>query len=186
MQGSLEEWIERGGPTDESMQDQVVLHSTECRDAESTTRRYPVRSASFTNIDSVIDYEEMLNIIRFSGSAKRIILDSRGSSFVKQGHMPGAIHIPYKSLSDERSTVRLKKKADLMETFRMAGVDPLDSSTTIVCTCGSGVSACSLYLALFECGRREDGREPSPKTRVYDGSWQEWSLYSEAPKVGEL
>ena len=123
-----------------------------------------------------------------------ILLDARGSSFAKKGHIPGAIQIPYSTLMDHNNNNRnnnnrnkkdivadsnnlLFKDREAMQTlFQQAGVDPT-TKQTVVCSCGSGVSACSLYVALLECGR------DYKNTFLYDGSWQEWSQIKTLPKV---
>ena len=122
-----------------------------------------------------------------------ILLDARGSSFAKKGHIPSAIQIPYSMLMDHnnnRNNINRNKKdivadsnnllfkdREAMQTlFQQAGVDPT-TKQTVVCSCGSGVSACSLYVALLECGR------DYKSTLLYDGSWQEWSQIKTLPKV---
>jgi thiosulfate/3-mercaptopyruvate sulfurtransferase len=97
--------------------------------------------------------------------------------------MPGDIDVPYNTLADQRSTVKLKTTAKLLDIFRDVGVNSADSSTQVICTCGSGVSACCMYLAVIECGRQVEGHATPPITRMCDGSWQEWKLYPDAPKV---
>ena len=129
-----------------------------------------------------------------------LVLDARGSSFAQTGHMPGAKHVPYStlmalpqsSLLSEESRKRpeeatpefrnfFKDRASLRQLFQDATTskddkDPITTTQTVVCSCGTGVSACSLYLALLECGRTHP-------TVLYDGSWQEWKQLDDMPKV---
>ena len=55
-----------------------------------------------------------------------VIIDTRGSSFAKKGHIPGAIHIPYSSLSQLEDPLRLKSKTELVQiiydAFVMNGI----------------------------------------------------------------
>jgi thiosulfate/3-mercaptopyruvate sulfurtransferase len=85
------------------------------------------------------------------------------------GHIPGSRNVPFKSLSDEATGV-LKSAAEIEGIFTNAGVD---LSKPVVCSCGSGVTACVTALALAVTGREF--------VAVYDGSWAEWSAAADAP-----
>jgi thiosulfate/3-mercaptopyruvate sulfurtransferase len=58
----------------------------------------------------------------------------------------------------------------LRPVFEAAGVDP---SKPVVSTCGSGVSAAVINLALYELGRED--------AAMYDGSWAEWGGRDDTP-----
>ncbi|MCA3739404.1 3-mercaptopyruvate sulfurtransferase [Phenylobacterium sp.] len=79
---------------------------------------------------------------------------------LRSGHMPGARNLPFDQLLTPEG--QLKSVAALSEVFREAGVD---LARPIIATCGSGVTASVLALALEVLG--------SPAA-VYDGSWAEW------------
>ena len=66
---------------------------------------------------------------------------------------------------------------ELQKVFREVGIDP-NSNKTIICSCGSGVSACTTFLALELCGRNVDNQP----TFLYDGSWSEWGNDTLTPK----
>jgi len=89
---------------------------------------------------------------------------------LRSGHMPGARNLPSQSVV--AADGRLKSAAELAALFAEAGVD-LDRP--IITTCGSGVSAAILALALARLGR--DG------VPVYDGSWTEWGGRADTPVV---
>jgi thiosulfate/3-mercaptopyruvate sulfurtransferase len=106
-----------------------------------------------------------------SGAAQ--IVDARGAPRfrgeapeprpgLRSGHMPGARNLPFDRLLTPEG--RLKTPVALAEAFREAGVD---LARPIVATCGSGVTASVLALALEVLGA---------PTAVYDGSWAEWGL----------
>jgi len=81
--------------------------------------------------------------------------------------MPGAINLPYSALIDGDG--RLKQGASLNDVLAHAGLDP---ARPVVTTCGSGVTAAIISLALETLGR------PS---RLYDGSWAEWGSRTDTP-----
>jgi len=86
------------------------------------------------------------------------------------GHMPGALNVPWGGLINADGT--MKTDDALRAAFEAAGVD-LDGP--IVTTCGSGVSAALLALALARLGRED--------VAVYDGSWTEWGGRADTPVV---
>jgi thiosulfate/3-mercaptopyruvate sulfurtransferase len=80
---------------------------------------------------------------------------------LRSGHMPGARNVPFSTLLKADGT--LKPKAELARVFQEAGIDV---TRPVVTSCGSGVSAAVLTLALAIIGRDDTG--------LYDGSWSEW------------
>ncbi|MGE0034472.1 MAG: 3-mercaptopyruvate sulfurtransferase [Xanthobacteraceae bacterium] len=86
---------------------------------------------------------------------------------VRPGHMPGAFNVPVTGLIDNGRLIAPEKIA---ERFRAGGVD-LDKP--IITSCGSGVTAATLWFALDAIGK-------APKA-LYDGSWTEWGAAGEMP-----
>jgi len=85
---------------------------------------------------------------------------------LRGGHIPKSKNVPFTSLLNEDST--MKDVDGLKATFAAAGAD---LSRPVITTCGSGVTACVLSLALQRIGH--------DRHAVYDGSWSEWGMYSD-------
>ncbi|HET7084466.1 MAG TPA: 3-mercaptopyruvate sulfurtransferase [Rhizomicrobium sp.] len=87
---------------------------------------------------------------------------------VRGGHMPGARNVHYRKLLNDDGTLRPAEEL-------RAAFDAVDLDRPIVTSCGSGLTAAILLLALDEIGAR--------KVSLYDGSWTEWGGRPEAPVV---
>ena len=171
MQGSLEEWAEKGGAVEEGTANIPAASDVDVTKSAGYKARNPT---------NVVDMQRMMEAVERQegndGDCSEKILDPRGSTFDK-AHMPGAINIPYRSIVTEDDTLKSKSKEELQALFDAAGVD-VNTKREIMLTCGSGVSVCHLWVALAECGRYN-----ADKTFVYDGSWAEWGVEEETPKV---
>ncbi|HVX72458.1 MAG TPA: 3-mercaptopyruvate sulfurtransferase [Devosia sp.] len=91
---------------------------------------------------------------------------------LQSGHMPGAVSVPSGDLVAQG---RLKPVAELQALFAAAGVD---LGRPIVTSCGSGVTASTLMLALMLAGARD--------VAVYDGSWAEWGSRNDTAIVRDI
>ncbi|MCB1348923.1 MAG: 3-mercaptopyruvate sulfurtransferase [Paracoccaceae bacterium] len=92
---------------------------------------------------------------------------------LRMGHIPNSKNVPWASLLNADGT--MKDPATLKGLFEAAGVD---LSKPIISSCGSGVNAAILDLALTRIGHQRHA--------VYDGSWAEWGMYNDlAVATGE-
>ncbi len=85
---------------------------------------------------------------------------------LRAGHIPGSKNVPYGTLLNADGT--MKAPAELKAVFEAAGVDLAKPAIT---SCGSGVTAAILSLALERIGHRTHA--------LYDGSWSEWGAYED-------
>ncbi|KAB0573110.1 3-mercaptopyruvate sulfurtransferase [Brucella pituitosa] len=129
------------------------------------------------NAAKVVDFAEMSKIVdgrssqiadaraagRFTGR------DAEPRAGMRSGHMPGARNVPVGSLSENG---QLKSLDSLREIFASAGVD---LNKPVVTSCGSGVTAAVITLALTSLGHEDN--------RLYDGSWSEWGSRQDTPVV---
>lgn len=89
---------------------------------------------------------------------------------VRSGHIPGSRNVPSPNVLNADGT--MKSREELLAIFKAAGIDP---SAPVVTTCGSGVTASILSLALAVIGQTN--------AAVYDGSWAEWGAEGGPPIV---
>lgn len=107
------------------------------------------------------------------------IIDARGAARftgeaeepregMRSGHIPNSRNVPYSSLLNADKT--MKSPDELKSIFEEAGVD---LSKPAITTCGSGVTAAILMLAMERFGKTD--------TSLYDGSWAEWGAFPTVP-----
>ena len=83
---------------------------------------------------------------------------------MRSGHIPKSVNLPFTDTIDPHSTY-IKSDSALEDIFTMRELAP-DAKLAVLC--GSGVTACTLALALYKSRRQE--------AAIYDGSWSEWGV----------
>lgn len=125
----------------------------------------------------VVGLDEMRRIV---GNQESQIADARSAGRfagtdaeprpgVRSGHMPGAHNVPITALAENGE---LLPKDRLRKVMEDAGID---LSKPVVTSCGSGITAAAITLALETLGHTDN--------RLYDGSWTEWGGLSDTPVV---
>ncbi|KIL99930.1 Thiosulfate sulfurtransferase rhodanese [Paramagnetospirillum magnetotacticum MS-1] len=113
-------------------------------------------------------------------SKRELVIDARAPARFKgeaaeprptkhQGHIPGSINVPFADLIDDRTRCMLPTD-QLKARFDAAGID---SKQPVAISCGSGVTACTVALALHLVGHEN--------VAIYDGSWAEWGNRDDTP-----
>ncbi|MWB79413.1 3-mercaptopyruvate sulfurtransferase [Pseudooceanicola sp. 216_PA32_1] len=87
---------------------------------------------------------------------------------LRSGHIPGSRNVPFTTLLNDDKT--MKTPDEMRAVFEAAGVS---LSKPVITTCGSGVTAAVLSLALEIIGKRDHS--------LYDGSWAEWGAFPTVP-----
>lgn len=100
--------------------------------------------------------------VRFRGEAEE------PREGLRAGHVPGSRNVPFGELLTEAGT--MKDEEGIRAVFEGAGVD---LQKPIITTCGSGVTAAVLALALERIGHKD--------WSLYDGSWAEWGAFPTVP-----
>ncbi|MDO8378998.1 3-mercaptopyruvate sulfurtransferase [Phenylobacterium sp.] len=152
LDGGLKKWLAEGRPTEAG---QAALPATTLApslDAGLVRDLGAVKNLLTSKAAQLVDAR---GAARFRGEAP----EPRAG--LRSGHMPGACNTPFDSLLNTDGT--MKSAEDLKALFRAAKVD---LTAPIVTTCGSGVTASVVALALARLGRQD--------VAVYDGSWTEW------------
>lgn len=152
LDGGLPKWIAEGHPTEDGPALPQERHFTPRIQADIIRSLEQMKTIVATGREQIIDARPAG---RFTGEVPEPRAGLRG------GHMPGAHNIPLSALLAPDGTMLPADK--LAAVFEAAGVD---ISKPIVSTCGSGITASVVALALARLGR--------PRSAVYDGSWTEW------------
>jgi thiosulfate/3-mercaptopyruvate sulfurtransferase len=81
---------------------------------------------------------------------------------VKSGRMPGSLSVPFQALLNADGT--MKSAAELRQVMESAGLS--NTALAPICSCGSGITAAVIVLALARLGHWD--------AAIYDGAWAEW------------
>jgi thiosulfate/3-mercaptopyruvate sulfurtransferase len=158
LDGGLPKWRAEGRPIESGMATPTPAHFKANFNAELVADYKAVERGLADRSAQVVDSRA---VDRFRGEAPE------PREGVRSGHMPGSLNVPYSDLVEGDALAPPEK---IQTAITKAGVD---TSKPIITSCGSGVSAALLWLALDSIGK-----EP---TALYDGSWSDWGSREDAP-----
>ena len=159
LNGGLPAWKAAGGLVEQGPLPREEKHEWERREPKDCTK-------SWQDVLENIDLKEwrLLDVRppeMFNGDTSNLYAG------VRPGHIPGSQNFSQRQLSIGG---KLLSPDEIVEKLAAAGIG---RDTPVVATCGSGVTACILSLAMAHAGL-----EPCS---IYDGSWEEWGMRSDLP-----
>jgi thiosulfate/3-mercaptopyruvate sulfurtransferase len=158
LNGGFPKWRAEGRPVEAGM---VAREPTHFNAAMNEAMVADVERVKKTLVDRSAQVADSRSAERFRGEAP----EPRPG--VRPGHMPGSLNLPSSKLVENGALASPQK---ITTAVSEAGIDP---SRPVITSCGSGVSAAILWLALDSIGK-----EPQA---LYDGSWAEWGGNEELP-----
>ena len=155
LDGGLPKWMAEGRPTEDLAPVVRDRHMTVRRQNHMVRDVTQVAAASKLGDHVIVD---ACSAARFRGEAPE------PREGLRSGNIPNSRNVPFNTLLNEDNTLRSDE--DIRAIFEAAAVD---LSKPIITTCGSGVTAAVLFLALTKIGKTD--------LSLYDGSWSEWGAF---------
>ena len=160
LDGGLPKWLRDGYPADAGAMIPAEAGHFTARFRPELVRTFPQM------LDNLDQRTEQIVDARSPGRFRGEEPEPRAG--VRPGHIPGSANMHYAKLVKADGTMR--DPAELRKLFAEHGIDPARPAVT---SCGSGITAAIVTLALEIAGAKHVG--------LYDGSWSEWGGHKDAP-----
>ncbi len=157
LDGGLPKWQAEGRAIEDMPPIERDRHMTVQRNAQWIKDVTQVAAASKLKSAQILDARSSG---RFNGD------EAEPRAGLRQGHIPNSINLPFQMLLNKNGT--MKPTAELGAVFARLGID---MRAPVITTCGSGITAAIISLALARLGHKNHG--------LYDGSWAEWGMYND-------
>ena len=157
LDGGLPKWLAEGRAVEDMAPILRDRHITVSRQAHMVKDVTQVAAAAKLGDHTIIDAR---GPGRFEGT------EAEPRPGLRSGHIPGSVNVHYARLLRPDGT--MKPADELRAVFAEAGAD---MSKPAITSCGSGVTAAIVNLALERLGKRDHA--------LYDGSWSEWGMYGD-------
>ena len=155
LDGGFNDWIRKKFPVTKN-----YLNSKK-KNYKSTLHKDKL--ISMNEIKYIIDNKLLINTIVDARPSNRFKgLEEEPRKDLRKGTIPNSINIPFHMIHDRNGY--LHKKVFLKKIFYED--NKLNDNNNIICSCGSGVTACNIFFALEILNHS--------KKQLYDGSWSEW------------
>jgi thiosulfate/3-mercaptopyruvate sulfurtransferase len=165
LDGGLRGWVEAGFPLVSGMVERAPAEFAASPDRDAVQEFAQVQQVLTGRLEGRVQILDARSAGRFAGTSP----EPRAG--LRSGHMPGSTSVPFTDLVEDG---RLKPAGKLREIFADKQVDLDEPITT---TCGSGVTAAVVLLALEIAGAKQ--------VALYDGSWAEYAQRAEAEIVAD-
>ena len=161
LNGGLPAWINSGGKI-----------------SDKTNKLKPTTYKADLNKSLIVNYREVFDSL---SNNKYQIIDARSPDRfsgiseeprpgIKSGHIPKSKNLYFNDLIDP-DTKKFIKKEEIGNLIKKTGID---IKKDIICSCGSGVTACILKFGLELLNENKN-------IKIYDGSWSEWGTKEDSP-----
>lgn len=164
LNGGFKKWTAEGRATEDGAPPaRVPKHFTPRFNSALLAELEEMRAFANSEVD-----QRRIQVVDARPAGRFAGIDAEPRPGLRRGHIPGSSNVPHNAVLNADGT--MKSDRDITALFEAAGVRTNDP---LVASCGSGVSAAVLALALATTGRND--------VAIYDGSWAEWGADDSLP-----